>query len=714
MSDLDIKVRARLEDYISSGMDKARSATAKLTSELSRQNIEAKKLSYGAGELAGKFINLKNILISYGAIKIGSYFLDAASSAEKFRVQFEVLLGSAEKARARIAEYQQFAAVTPFELQGVVKAGKILQTFGGEVLSTGKYLKMVGDMAATADQPFEDIAVWVGRAYDAMQSGRPFGEAAMRLQELALLSGSARGRLEAMQKAGASGAEMWKFFTNEMSRFNGMMDKQSRTWAGLMSTMSDNFKQAAQQIMDAGLFDYLKSNLQELTDWFANNKQEIADFAKAVGGGARAIAGVTGSAVAGAGNISTMMKSGDFGLMAKQAISAKGLTPGEHLRLLKEAQHKVEARYVEYAKEEGQKYDAIEAIRVKMMQLESQLLPSSGGSISSESKAAITHVMRSGLTSKTVAPIASEDKKSSSQFKNWLSGEMQRQSDDADAARKAALDRIVSDETKKQEAVLEVNRKYAEQFREMYLTRDLQERASLEEKQALEREMYAKHLTDLSTLDNAHRLERENLEKEQQQRHLANIEIRKRREKSEQEEKSRLKASMVSDSARAFNSLLGEERKFSTGRKRIAQGVALVDTFTAAQMAFKNGQSIGGIPGIILGGIAMAAAIATGLSNVAQIEKQKFATGGLFKGSGIVPGSKYPKDTVNASLTGGEMTLTEDQQVNLFNMIKAGNRGESITVHLYDNSGRMSETIAAELRNGNGQRLVDEIVRLTR
>lgn len=181
---------------------------------------------------------------------------------ENFEVQFATLLGSAEEARDRIEEYAAFGATTPFNLPEIVKAGKLLQTFGGEVLATGDNLTMVGDMASSAGAGFSEIAMWVGRAYTAMQSGRPFGEAAARLQELGLLSGENRKALEDLQKAGASSSEQFEKFQEIMGQFTGMMDAQSRTLGGMRSNLEDYEEQIA-LVGGQPIFDEEKRALSE-------------------------------------------------------------------------------------------------------------------------------------------------------------------------------------------------------------------------------------------------------------------------------------------------------------------------------------------------------------------------------------------------------------------------------------------------------------------
>ncbi len=73
--------------------------------------------------------------------------------------------------------------------------------------------------------------------------------------------------------------------------------------------------------------------------------------------------------------------------------------------------------------------------------------------------------------------------------------------------------------------------------------------------------------------------------------------------------------------------------------KRLAQIQAIVDTYSGATAAYK---SMAGIPyvGPVLGAIAAAAAIAAGLANVAEINKQKFATGGFVKGKSHAQGGE--------------------------------------------------------------------------
>jgi hypothetical protein len=159
---------------------------------------------------------------------------------EKFNLQFEVLLKSSEAAKKRMAELAVFAKETPFELPDVVNASRLLEVMGGELLSTGESLRLIGDAASGAGRGFEEVAMWAGRYYAGLKAGKSDGEALLRLREMALISGDASMKLADLAENGGKASDMWAVFTGELGRFSGMMEKQSKTFDGIMSNMRDS------------------------------------------------------------------------------------------------------------------------------------------------------------------------------------------------------------------------------------------------------------------------------------------------------------------------------------------------------------------------------------------------------------------------------------------------------------------------------------------
>jgi hypothetical protein len=184
------------------------------------------------------------------------------SMLETTQLQFETLMGSADAAREHVADLFEIAKKTPFETEPIIAASKKLRTFGGDALDTKERLIAIGDAAAATGGPIDDLAFWVGRLYSNLQGGQPFGEAAMRLQELAVLSPQARQEMERLQKSGASAEEVFAVFEQSLGRFGGAMAKQAETLPGLVATVKDAIKLGLGDAF-APVADGLKTGLKE-------------------------------------------------------------------------------------------------------------------------------------------------------------------------------------------------------------------------------------------------------------------------------------------------------------------------------------------------------------------------------------------------------------------------------------------------------------------
>jgi hypothetical protein len=222
------KAMASAVDVVSASAGRMASLTRKSASALAGGLGTAMKVGMG-GMLAGGVGSAALLVKSIGK----------AAEMEGFETAFVPLLGGIKEAKERMADLAEFAKVTPFELPEVVQASRMLEVLTKGALATSDGLRLVGDAAAIAQQPFPDVAMWVGRLYDGLQSGRPVGEATMRLQEMGLISGEVRNRIEELQKSGAAGPAVWDAARRALSRFSGGMEMQSKTWIGKMSNLSD-------------------------------------------------------------------------------------------------------------------------------------------------------------------------------------------------------------------------------------------------------------------------------------------------------------------------------------------------------------------------------------------------------------------------------------------------------------------------------------------
>lgn len=239
----------------------------------------------------GAQVGMQAIGGAFGFIKDAAIGMNA--SLQTSELQFTTLMGNADQAKAHVAGLFEFAGKTPFETGPIIEASRMLQTFGGTALNTMDNMTLMGDAAAAVSAPINEVAFWAGRAYSAIQGGQPFGEAAARLQELAIMSPQARQEMEALQKSGASASEVWAVMEKDLGKFTGAMEKQAGTWGGLTSTFSDSINLLTAAAFKP-FFELVSGGLAQvntllsspaIAEGAANIAQGIANGLKAAGQG---------------------------------------------------------------------------------------------------------------------------------------------------------------------------------------------------------------------------------------------------------------------------------------------------------------------------------------------------------------------------------------------------------------------------------------------
>ena len=150
----------------------------------------------------------------------------------------------------------------------------MLLTFGADAAFGKDTLRVLGDAAAGVSAPIEDVATWFGRMVSSLQAGRPVGEAAARLQELGLLSGTARNELEALAKEGGNTEEAMALLRSEWSKHDGAMQTLSETTEGLESTFGDLVSQMSGAIVEAsGLQKAYKDTLKSTNEFMTRTTE---------------------------------------------------------------------------------------------------------------------------------------------------------------------------------------------------------------------------------------------------------------------------------------------------------------------------------------------------------------------------------------------------------------------------------------------------------
>ena len=217
----------------------------------SLKNAEGKTKKFGKA--------LKNIALGAGAavIAIGVAAIKAASDMEMLTTQFEVMLGSGDKAVAMMDELKVFSAATPFALKDLAQGTQTLLSFGVAEKDVITTMRMLGDTAGGNNEKLKALILAYGKV---QTKGKASMEEINMIAERGIpIIGTLTKQLGVSEQeffklvsAGKIGrAEItgaFKEMTSEGGMFYKGMEKQSQTLQGLISTMKDNLVLAAGEL----------------------------------------------------------------------------------------------------------------------------------------------------------------------------------------------------------------------------------------------------------------------------------------------------------------------------------------------------------------------------------------------------------------------------------------------------------------------------------
>ena len=226
--------------------------------------------------------NIKSLVAGVATGAVVQQSVGIVVDRQNITSQFEVLLGSAEKANERVSELTDFAGMTPFTRDEIFAASKQLQVFTGDALSTGDSLRIIGDVAAGTGQQFEDVALWTGRLYDAMKSGRTVGEMTSRLQEMGAISGEDRTKIEKLAESGEDITQTWTEVEKIFSRYDGTMEKLSNNLGNMLTSLKSFATNSIFLPLGEGIASGLQPAIQKFRDFRKSNKEDVTAMGEVI------------------------------------------------------------------------------------------------------------------------------------------------------------------------------------------------------------------------------------------------------------------------------------------------------------------------------------------------------------------------------------------------------------------------------------------------
>lgn len=243
-----------------------------------------KNVSSSMQELDGSASNLQQTIIGLGAafsaLKLGQSFISTAAEFEALGVALETVMGSSKKASESLSWITDFTAKTPYELKQVSDAFVRLSSYG---IDATKELGILGDAASAMGKPLMmAVEAMADAATGQFERLREFGIRTEQIGDKVRMSYTENGAMM-VKEVNKNNKDIIQGIEEIFERFRGGMEKQSATWTGVMSNMSDKFALWKKGVMDMGPFDKLKAALTSIYTGMETNlgQREMQGYARA-------------------------------------------------------------------------------------------------------------------------------------------------------------------------------------------------------------------------------------------------------------------------------------------------------------------------------------------------------------------------------------------------------------------------------------------------
>ena len=203
----------------------------------------------GMKKRMGQVAKIAGAATATAVVLIGKAAISAAADMEMLTTQFEVMLGSSDKAIAMMDELKTFAASTPFALNDLSKGTQNLLAFGVAEEEVIGAMQMLGDTAGGNAEKLDGLVLAYGKT---MAKGKAQAEELNMMTERGIpilgtlaekYNTTKQGILDMASKSKISAEDIkdaFKTMTSEGGMFFEGMKKQSLTFDGMMSTLKDN------------------------------------------------------------------------------------------------------------------------------------------------------------------------------------------------------------------------------------------------------------------------------------------------------------------------------------------------------------------------------------------------------------------------------------------------------------------------------------------
>ncbi len=270
--------------------------------QLKANKTSASGLSGALGTLGGSLGSLGGLAAGaaagFAAMKLkdyGQYALSTSAAFEQLAISFRVMTGSAQTGQALTDAIIELGAKTPMTAQQLSRAAQLLLSFGESAENIIPDLKLLGDITGGEANRFSQLALVFAQVG---ANGKLMGQDLLQmvnagfnpLQIISQKTGKSMGELRKEMEEGRISFQMvaqaMKDATAEGGRYFGLMEQQSQSLNGRLSTLGDTWEQVAKNIGDvfAPAAKAAVNLLIRLGEQVLNLQQKMQAFQKSFNG----------------------------------------------------------------------------------------------------------------------------------------------------------------------------------------------------------------------------------------------------------------------------------------------------------------------------------------------------------------------------------------------------------------------------------------------
>jgi hypothetical protein len=216
---------------------------------------------------AGKVAGFAAVAVASGFGLLGKSVVETSAQFESYQATLETIEGSSAKAKASLDWISEFGKTTPYDVAQVTDAFVKLKAYGIDPL-TDDALRVLGDTASAMQKPLNQaVEAFADAATGEFERLKEFGIKAKTEGDNVTFAWTKNGQ-DMTKTVKKSSNEIRSFLLETMGdRFAGAMDKQSKTWNGMMSNLGDTWTDFKRRIGEAGFFEGMTTRLGKFLDY---------------------------------------------------------------------------------------------------------------------------------------------------------------------------------------------------------------------------------------------------------------------------------------------------------------------------------------------------------------------------------------------------------------------------------------------------------------